>query len=333
MNKDLISVIIPAYNAEPYLAECVSSIISSSIDNIEIIIVNDGSTDNTKVIAEAFAETNDNITVIDSPNCGVSHARNMGIECANGEYIMFVDADDALFPNTCEIMLSCIKEYDCDIVCGESAEFYDKITSSDYADYTGKHQIWKQTDMLMKSLEDHKSTWAVWGKLFKRSYIGNTRFLDGCRIHEDSLFLFECFLKNTTMLCIDACIYNYRINPKGASRADFSDKYMDILLVCDRKVELLKRGYPHLEDKSNNLIIKANMALLCNLCKTYSCRYGKIQKDCLKKVRELKRYFIGATAFDTKLFKVIIYRGFFAYKMIHFLRGRFKKLTNGYAKR
>jgi glycosyltransferase involved in cell wall biosynthesis len=106
----LISVIVPAYNVESYIEECIISILNQSYENIEVIIVNDGSTDKTGIICESLSNIDERICYYSQNNKGVSEARNKGLEAASGEYVMFVDGDDYIAPDCIEYLLSIVKK-------------------------------------------------------------------------------------------------------------------------------------------------------------------------------------------------------------------------------
>lgn len=114
--KRKVSIIVPTYNGEKYIKKCVESIMNQTYSNIEIIIVNDGSTDSTKKIIEELKRKDNRIKLYSNKNKGVSFSRNFGIDKSTGEYIFFVDSDDHIKPNTIEIMMDIIKKYDCDVV-------------------------------------------------------------------------------------------------------------------------------------------------------------------------------------------------------------------------
>ena len=114
--QPLVSVIIPVYNVERYLAQCLDSVINQTYPNLEIICVNDGSRDGSPDILRRYADEDARIQVIDKANGGVSRARNDALDCARGEYIMFVDSDDWVEPDACENAVNAMREYDADIV-------------------------------------------------------------------------------------------------------------------------------------------------------------------------------------------------------------------------
>ena len=116
MNKEKVSVIIPAYNAEPFIERAIDSVLSQTYKNVEIIVINDGSTDKTEQKVKAYIEKYENIKLISTENGGVCRARNIGIETASGEYISFLDADDELLPDALEVMISVANEKNADII-------------------------------------------------------------------------------------------------------------------------------------------------------------------------------------------------------------------------
>ena len=123
---DLISIIIPAYNVEKYISKCLESIIKQTYSNIEIILVDDGSTDKTSEICDEYEKKDDRIKVIHTENRGVSEARNKGLENVKGNWITFVDSDDWIEEDFCEVLLKKIKDYDADIaLCG-----YKRVTEN-----------------------------------------------------------------------------------------------------------------------------------------------------------------------------------------------------------
>ena len=118
MENSLISVIVPVYNAEKYLDKCVNSIINQKYTNLEIILVDDGSKDNSLDLCKKYAEKDNRIKVIHKENGGLSSARNVGLAVARGEYIMFCDPDDLYLPNSCKVMLNEIIKTHADYVIG-----------------------------------------------------------------------------------------------------------------------------------------------------------------------------------------------------------------------
>ena len=116
MEKGKISIVVPMYNVEKYLPECVDKLLDQTYKNLEIILVDDGSPDNCGKIADDYAKKDERVKVIHKPNGGLSDARNVGMDVATGEYLMFTDSDDFLFPSACEVLVNKIEKENADYV-------------------------------------------------------------------------------------------------------------------------------------------------------------------------------------------------------------------------
>ena len=211
MFKVKISIVIPVYNTSKYLKQCIGSILNQTYKNLEIIIVNDGSKDNSLSIIKEFKNQDKRIIVVDKKNGGLSSARNAGIKIASGEYILNVDSDDWIEPNTCETLIKTAIDNDADIVIGNI-----------YLEYKNKQKKWKDLNKNIKYknfeyldaffIENGKGT--VCNKLIKRSlYIDNKIFHpEGISLGEDTSTLLRLALKSETIIKIPNYIYHYRQN-------------------------------------------------------------------------------------------------------------------------
>lgn len=169
---ELISVIVPVYNVEPYIAECIESIQNQSYQHLEIILVNDGSTDDSGDICDQYAAYDNRIKVIHQENAGLSAARNAGIEVSTGDYIAFVDSDDYIGITVYEDMLKLMKDHNLDII--EFTAFRDKGGTIIEGCNDGQLEIFDKDDALQLAM--HDCFVAAWSKLYKRSAIGDVRF-------------------------------------------------------------------------------------------------------------------------------------------------------------
>ena len=207
---DKISIIVPIYNVEKYLRDCIESIINQTYTNIEIILVNDGSTDSSLEICKEYAEKNDKIKIVNKKNGGLSDARNYGLEHATGKYIMFVDSDDYLALNSCEVLYNAIKDTEFEFVTANFA-------------FTDSEGIpWKRpmfSDKFQNTpldIEDYKKSFylvnsAVWNKIFKKEFLDNNhlKFEVGL-LAEDAVFTTLAFLKAKKTYYIKDIVYYYR---------------------------------------------------------------------------------------------------------------------------
>lgn len=325
----LISVIVPAYNAEQWLKECCESVLHQTYSNIELIIVDDGSTDGTFDAANQIAFGRKNVLVIHTKNGGVCRARNIGLDAATGKYVAFLDSDDALVDNALEILYSNIVETSADIAIGWKTNMTaDGVNLG--CPFKRVSGVFSGIQGLKLSLEDHPSMYAVWGKLYKRTIIEDIKFVEGKKVHEDSFFVFECLLKQPKVVICDSIVLRYRLSENSASRSVFSDKYLDILYFAQKKQEAIKKEYPELFSLSENVIVKANMALLWNLLRTNDRKYKEIQKNAIKSVQKRKRFYRTAIKSDAKLFWLLTHHLYGTYKMLHIVRSIILEAYNSY---
>lgn len=315
--EEKVSIIIPAYNAEKYLAECIDSVLNQTYKNVELIIVNDGSQDGTRDILDKYASKHSNIQVIHTENGGVSRARNIGLNYASGAYIMFLDSDDLLVMNAIDILLYDLKNNNADIAAG--------LMSSDVTFETARCEgietnLWLGTNGLAQSLEDNPFTYSSCAKLFKRQVLDAVRFLEGRKIHEDSYFVFCALLNQPTVVVRNIYVYKYRANEDSASHAAFSEKYFDILYFAEEKWKAIEEQYPQLLDKAKNMLVKSNIAMLQCFLNTKEKRYKKNIKECIRTVKKYKKYFIPTYPGDSKRFKIVTYNLYGVYKWLYQLK-------------
>ncbi len=257
MENTLISVIVPVYNAEKYLRECIESILSQTYTHFELLLINDGSKDSSPQVCNEYASRDERIRVFHQENAGVSAARNKGLDNAQGEYICFVDADDTVNEDFISLMSAAMKEKIDIVHCGRTKFNKDEKRKQEY---TGKIIILNQIESKKKFLDGRAFLGSVWAKLFKTKIIKkhNLRFKE-YSYAEDQLFVYE-YLSFIILLCnIKEKLYNYRDNEDSAMNMDRKNKsfnyehYKDSLSVfrqihkhisntCDRKMERLARG-------------------------------------------------------------------------------------------
>ena len=307
MEDKMISIIVPVYNAEKYLAECIESVLHQTYLNWELILVDDGSTDSSLNICKAYEARNSQIRVFHKQNGGVSSARNAGIENANGDFITFVDADDTITEDCLAVLFSELQKNGADIVSG-----LEKNDSSLRTECI----IWKGEDSVLATLGDHPLTYAAWAKLYKREAIGDIRFRDGIRINEDSLFVFEILLNCPIFVGINKKIYSYRKTDQSASRAEFSEKYFDILRVSEIKYKMIQQKFPEFLAQAENVRLKAKMNLLHILAMRTQGEYKEQEKSLLKDVRENAKYYISATKADDRWMFILKFHLYWLYAII-----------------
>ena len=209
MDKVKISIIVPVYNAEEYLDRCINSILDQEFPSFEVILVDDGSTDSSSLICDRYSGTDPRFISVHLKNSGVSAARNAGLNLAQGEYVMFVDSDDALLPYALDELMSNLNDED--VVVGGYGVFVENVPKKEIKpkatmSYKGSDFPRFFQDNIMRNCEMLDSPWA---KLFKRKVIGKTRFAEDLTYAEDKLFVFEVLTKSSSVLSVSAAIYGY----------------------------------------------------------------------------------------------------------------------------
>ena len=207
-----ITIIIPVYNVENYLDECIQSVLKQTHKNFEIILVDDGSTDKSGCICDAYKEKDDRIQVIHKQNGGVSEARNTGMALAKGEYIAFLDSDDLVHPKMYEFLLQAMIDYDADLVsCGYKTFCDEEELSNNFTDmhrYTFS-KLEDRQDYLSNFL-DGNFVHYVWKSLYKKEFLTGLRFEVGKRL-EDIMFNAKLSQKLSKRVVIADKLYFYRI--------------------------------------------------------------------------------------------------------------------------
>ena len=255
---ELISVIVPVYNVESYVAECIESIQNQTYMNLEIILVDDGSKDMSGDICDQYAAYDERIKVIHQENGGLSAARNTGIEAANGDYISFVDSDDYIGLTLFEDMLQLLKEYDLDII--EFTAFRDKSGDIIEGCNDGQLEIYSKEDALRLAM--HDCFVAAWSKLYKRSTIGDVRFPVG-RKFEDTATSYLYVANANRVGHINRCYYYYRLNPNSITQTSFDAKSRwDFVLGYEERLQYaIDHQLPYVDD-CNSLLMKAVLSCL-----------------------------------------------------------------------
>lgn len=217
MQRDKISVIVPVYNVEAYLSKCIESIIHQTYQNLEILLIDDGSTDGSGPICDAFAEKDARITVIHKKNGGLSDARNTGINHSSGEYLAFVDSDDSLDLHMLEKLYAALKEHDADIsICDFCRVDSDGNNYEDgQSNFHTCAGLATGKEVIQRLFEGDYTYYTVaWNKLYKREIFKNIRYPYG-RLNEDEFVVHRIFGACKKVVCLNDQLYYYLQRPDG----------------------------------------------------------------------------------------------------------------------
>lgn len=309
VNDSLVSIIVPVYNAEKYIDNCVTSVVNQTYSKWELLLIDDGSFDSSGMICDNYSRLNSRIRVVHQKNLGVSAARNRGIECAEGEYIAFLDVDDALPQESLKTLVNSLIDNNADvamgITCGEKWENHSGV------------EIWKGEDGIQYSLMDDPYTYAAWGKLYRRELIGETRFDRKIKINEDSLFVFQIMCKKPVCVCVNKEIYQYIQVSGSASRSAFSEKYFDILKVSDLKYKKIEEQFPQMHDLAKNMLLKARMNVLRLLAVRTRDEYRDVEKKLLEYILDNKEDYIPSSKECNQWMFILSHHLFYVYKLAH----------------
>ncbi|RZK26228.1 MAG: glycosyltransferase, partial [Flavobacterium sp.] len=224
-----LSIVIPVYNKGEFIGACINSIITQTFTDFELILVNDGSTDDSAEICNAWNLKDKRIKVVHQSNAGVSAARNKGISMASGTYIGFADGDDILEPDMYEILLSNANVYNADIsVCGVKKIFPHKVERY-YG--TGKVKTYNRSEGLIGLLRKEFLR-SVYDKVYKANIAKSVQF-EGS-INEDIFYNYLIFNKSNRTVFDDTIKYNYIIRDNSVSMTGFSKKWMDTISFSKR---------------------------------------------------------------------------------------------------
>ena len=234
MDTSLISIIVPIYKVEPYLPRCIDSIINQTYQNIEIILVDDGSPDNCSQICDEYQQKDSRIKVIHKSNGGLSDARNAGLDIAQGEFIVFVDSDDFIHPEMVAILFELLQKNGSDISICNFVPFTQNITTSNK---TPVIETISGKEAALRLYQKEYTTQAVvaWDKLYKKSVFKNLRFKVG-KFNEDEFFSYKALLNAPKVTFTSQELYYYFIRDTGISKAITNPKSLDGL---DAKIEAI----------------------------------------------------------------------------------------------
>lgn len=242
--NELISIIVPVYNVKPYLEKCVYSITNQTYKNIEVLLIDDGSTDGSDEMCDRLAEEDDRIIVIHQSNKGLSAARNVGIDNSKGEWIAFLDSDDWVEPTMYEELLRLAKTKKTQISsCAVNYVTFEGASMNTVTN-TGDEFVYDLKKIIRGLLTQDRIRFEVWNKLWKRSLIGNTRYISG-QVSEDVYWDRKMFNASKKIAFIDKPLHNYRVSRPGNTNSKFRIARMCVFEEFDKwSNELIKLDMP-----------------------------------------------------------------------------------------
>lgn len=227
-----ISIIVPIYNMENYLKRSLDSLVAQTFSNLEIILVDDGSTDSSYLICSEYAKNDDRIILIHKENGGLSSARNAGLERATGDYIGFMDSDDYILKDMYEYLFQIYEETQADIICcGISRVYTERGKTYNTRSFSGI-QIYSKQEALYRFQLNNDIGCAAWNKIFRKDVVKNLVFEPYRRL-EDSRYVCKAILNSENIAYGADVKYIYEIRNGSITRSGFDERSYDILNVTD----------------------------------------------------------------------------------------------------
>lgn len=229
-----VSVIVPVYNVKPYLPRCIERLLNQTYTDLEIWLIDDGSTDGSGTICDEYAKKDSRIQVIHKPNSGVSSARNAGLRAATGDYIGFLDSDDYCAPTMFETLVTQLETTTSDIaVCSFANEESPNIFVP-YFKGEKKTYVFNNQEQIANLLQNKYYSCSCCDKLFCRNVLDGLFFDETITHYEDLFFLYEAMKRSSKLVFYPEALYYYCTNQGSASTSRFSDKTMTMVDVYDR---------------------------------------------------------------------------------------------------
>ena len=283
-----ISVIIPVYNVDNYLRRCVDSVLCQDNVTLEIILVDDGSTDTSGSICDEYVTECANVKCIHIGNSGPATAKNKGYDIAIGNYVAFIDSDDEIKPNMFSTMLQSGYKHDADIVCCNYIQV-NEDGSYEHTKHTEKEYVLNQDEALKAILIKDKIYSQCWTKIYKRATIeaNHIRNTDGLKTDEDFIYNIQAFACSKTVCIVDEPLYIYSHRRASLSKDYFNthiSQYIDNrILRLDLVEKIIHDHFPHLQEYCTYHCIFYYNELIGRICK-----YPQIYRD--KRVRKVVSY-------------------------------------------
>ncbi len=242
----LVSVIIPVYNVQLFLREALDSVVTQTYHNIEIIVIDDGSDDGSEIICDEYQEKDSRVCVIHQKNHGLSTARNAGLDIVSGEYIAFLDSDDAYHPDMIQKMLKAMARWGADIAISgissydtmQQMKIASRFTLCDFL----QEEITEPSKALAEMMEG-KLSWCVWNKLYDANLWETIRFPDG-HVYEDACTTYRIFQRADCVVKVPGCSVRRRVRPGSISHTKSFQNSCDWVRACQQMEAFVEENTP-----------------------------------------------------------------------------------------
>lgn len=313
MEKPLISVVLPIYNVEKYLERCVKSVCAQTYQNIEILLIDDGSTDNSRIMCDKYLNEDKRIRVFHKKNGGLSDARNYGIEHARGEFITFIDSDDYVDDDYVEYLYKIIKKYDTNMSICQHKVCYDNGSEKDYGKY-GDISL-NNKECIQKMMFHDVIDTSAWAKLYRINLFCEVRYPIG-KLFEDIATTYALMLQCEKIAVGLESKYNYVLRSDSIVFGSFNEKKLDLLEMTDQMAEKVLKIYPDLEDAVMRRRVYARFSTLNQMLNVEG--YDKQKKEIIEFINanEGSVFWNKKTPFRDKVAIILLNMGLKIYKTV-----------------
>lgn len=282
--EKLITIIVPVYNVAPYLRTCIDSIIQQTYKNLEIILVDDGSTDESSSICDEYIQKDNRVVVIHKENGGLSEARNVGIDIAKGDYIGFVDSDDFIEPDMYEVLYSACQINSAEIsISGRYLEFETECKTTNLF-CRDEFQICSNVEAMKKLLIWQDCDSAAWDKLYDAKLFTQQRYPVGV-LHEDLNVTIRLFYNCKKIVFTGIPLYHYRIRENSICRSNFSEKKFDLIYQSCESANFARNIDISLKEEADYFEFRGVLGVLSNasdtICKKFKYKVLKMSIQCV----------------------------------------------------
>lgn len=291
--KPKISIIVPVYNVELYINKCINTILNQTFKNFELILIDDGSTDNSGEICDEYLEIDERVRVIHKENTGLSDARNVGINIAKGDYIGFVDSDDTINPKMYEILYNLCQEHNADISTCLIRTIDINKERRNNKEYTNKVYIYSNKYAIKETYDGGISGYSSCNKLYRSYLFEDIKFPKG-RIYEDASILYKLYMKSNKVVFIDKALYNYIHREGSITRSRFSKKRFDIIEMYNEKYEFMCNNYPEMCEKIKSMYYESLRNIIIDIViENSTTKNYKYIRDVSRYIRRELKYILN----------------------------------------
>lgn len=294
-----LSIVVPIYNVEKYLKQCLDSLVNQTLSNIEIILVNDGSTDNSEAICQSYAERDGRIKLFSKPNGGLSDARNYGIQKVTSPIVGFVDSDDYVDYNMFQVLLELKQRSNAEIAVGgvkmakNNGDVY-MVRAVETETVSNRH------DAMKELLKSKRITNSVCNKIFDATFFNYITFPVG-KLYEDEYVTYRLFDQAEMIAMTNQVYYYYRSSPDSITHKAFSEREFDRIYASQIKLAHIQHAYPDLVQYAQRYLVYDCVMALSKMTE-YQESYDVITRDVIRKY--IKCFLQGNYAKGTKIFAV-----------------------------